>query len=37
VSNPRKSAKKATLRSKQGVERRSSSGKLKLDKLGFQP
>lgn len=37
VSDPRKSAKKASLRSKQGVERRSSSGKLKLDKLGFQP
>lgn len=30
--------KKAALRSKQGVERRSSSsGRLKLDKLGFQP
>lgn len=37
VSDPRKSGKKASLRSKQGVERRSSSGRLKLDKLGFQP
>lgn len=37
IENPRQSAKKAKLRSKQGVERRSSSGKLKLDKLGFQP
>jgi hypothetical protein len=37
VSDPRQSTKKAKLRSKQGVERRSSSGRLKLDKLGFQP
>lgn len=37
IENPRESEKKAKLRSKQGVERRSSSGKLKLDKLGFQP
>jgi hypothetical protein len=37
IENPRQAAKKAKLRSKQGVERRSSSGKLKLDKLGFQP
>lgn len=37
VSDPKKSSKKAKLRSKQGVERRSSSGRLKLDKLGFQP
>lgn len=38
ISDPRKSSKKAYLRSKQGVERRSSStGKLKLDKMGFQP
>lgn len=37
IENPRQSEKKAKLRSKQGVERRSSSGKLKLDKLGFQP
>ncbi len=37
VSDPSKSPKKAILRSKQGVERRSSNGKLKLDKLGFQP
>lgn len=37
IENPRTAEKKAKLRSKQGVERRSSSGKLKLDKLGFQP
>ncbi len=38
ISDPKESAKKAFLRSKQGVERRSSStGKLKLDKMGFQP
>lgn len=37
IENPRLAEKKAKLRSKQGVERRSSSGKLKLDKLGFQP
>ena len=37
LNDPRKSTKKASLRSKQGVERRSSSGALKLDKLGFQP
>jgi hypothetical protein len=37
VSDPSKGSKKAYLRSKQGVERRSSSGRLKLDKLGFQP
>lgn len=37
IENPRESKKKAKLRSKQGVERRSSSGRLKLDKLGFQP
>jgi len=37
VSDPKKATKKAKLRSKQGVERRSSSGRLKLDKLGFQP
>lgn len=37
IENPRQAEKKAKLRSKQGVERRSSSGKLKLDKLGFQP
>lgn len=37
IDNPRQSTKKAKLRSKQGVERRSSSGRLKLDKLGFQP
>jgi hypothetical protein len=38
LADPKKSAKKAILRSKQGVERRSSSsGRLKLDKLGFQP
>jgi hypothetical protein len=38
ISDPRKATKKAYLRSKQGVERRSSStGKLKLDKMGFQP
>lgn len=37
IENPRDSKKKAKLRSKQGIERRSSSGKLKLDKLGFQP
>jgi len=38
ISDPRESPKKAFLRSKQGVERRSSStGKLKLDKMGFQP
>jgi hypothetical protein len=37
IENPRKAEKRAKLRSKQGVERRSSSGKLKLDKLGFQP
>lgn len=36
IEDPKKSEKKAKLRSKQGVERRSSSGKLKLDKLGFQ-
>jgi len=38
ISDPKESSKKAFLRSKQGVERRSSStGKLKLDKMGFQP
>jgi hypothetical protein len=37
VSDSSKAKKLATLRSKQGVERRSSSGSLKLDKLGFQP
>lgn len=38
ISDPKKAVKKAILRSKQGVERRSSSsGRLKLDKLGFQP
>lgn len=37
IDNPRTAQKKAKLRSKQGVERRSSSGRLKLDKLGFQP
>lgn len=38
ISDPKKSVKKAYLRSKQGVERRSqSTGRLKLDKLGFQP
>jgi hypothetical protein len=37
IENPRESKKKAKLRSKQGIERRSSSGKLKLDKLCFQP
>lgn len=37
VEDPKKATKKAILRSKQGVERRSSSGALKLDKLGFQP
>ena len=37
ISDLQKESKKAILRSKQGVERRSSSGKLKLDKLGFQP
>lgn len=37
VDDPKKAAKKAVLRSKQGVERRSSKGSLKLDKLGFQP
>ncbi len=37
IDNPRMAEKKAKLRSKQGVERRSSSGRLKLDKLGFQP
>jgi hypothetical protein len=37
VNDPKKAAKKAVLRSKQGVERRSSKGSLKLDKLGFQP
>jgi hypothetical protein len=38
IADPRQSHKKAVFRSKQGVERRSSStGKLKLDKLGFQP
>lgn len=37
VDDPRKTTKKAFLRSKQGVERRSSTGSLKLDKLGFQP
>ena len=38
ISDPKKATKKAALRSKQGVERRSSStGRLKLDKLGFQP
>jgi hypothetical protein len=37
IENPRQSEKKAKLRSKQGVERRSSTGRLKLDKLGFQP
>lgn len=38
ISDPRESSKKAYLRSKQGVERRSgSTGKLKLDKMGFQP
>lgn len=38
IEDPKTAAKKAILRSKQGVERRSSStGRLKLDKLGFQP
>jgi hypothetical protein len=37
LNDPKKATKKAALRSKQGVERRSSSGALKLDKLGFQP
>lgn len=37
LEDPKKATKKAILRSKQGVERRSSSGSLKLDKLGFQP
>jgi len=38
LADPKKASKKAILRSKQGVERRSSSsGRLKLDKLGFQP
>jgi hypothetical protein len=37
IESPKESKKKAKLRSKQGVERRSSSGRLKLDKLGFQP
>lgn len=37
VSDPEKAKKPAILRSKQGVERRSSKGSLKLDKLGFQP
>lgn len=37
VDDPKKAIKKAVLRSKQGVERRSSGGSLKLDKLGFQP
>lgn len=38
ISDPRQSTKKAYLRSKQGVERRSSkTGRLKLDKMGFQP
>lgn len=37
VSDPKKGTSKAILRSKQGVERRSSAGQLKLDKLGFQP
>jgi len=37
LNDPKKATKKAFLRSKQGVERRSSSGALKLDKLGFQP
>lgn len=38
IEDSKKSTKKAFLRSKQGVERRSSSsGKLKLDKMGFQP
>ena len=37
IEDPRKAEKRAKLRSKQGVERRSSSGRLKLDKLGFQP
>ena len=37
LNDPKKATKKAALRSKQGVERRSSSGVLKLDKLGFQP
>lgn len=37
VSDPAKAKKPASLRSKQGVERRSSRGTLKLDKLGFQP
>lgn len=37
IERPQDSPKKAKLRSKQGVERRSSKGLLKLDKLGFQP
>lgn len=37
VADPAKAKKPAILRSKQGVERRSSKGSLKLDKLGFQP
>lgn len=38
ISDPKSSTKRAYLRSKQGVERRSSStGRLKLDKMGFQP
>lgn len=39
IEDPKTAAKKAILRSKQGVERRSSTSpyRLKLDKLGFQP
>ena len=37
IAAPGHAKKPAILRSKQGVERRSSSGSLKLDKLGFQP
>jgi len=37
IADPKTAIKKAKLRSKQGVERRASSGSLKLDKLGFQP
>jgi hypothetical protein len=37
IESAKNRVKKAKLRSKQGVERRSSKGSLKLDKLGFQP
>jgi hypothetical protein len=37
ISDPNKSKNPAGLRSKNGVERRRSSGSLNLDKLGFQP